>query len=161
MFSNNKITIVAVTASLLLAAPALAEVTKHSGEHSRGIWVECLNDHVQLDWTYDAIITTKETAETWMYTQSWRQSGNGMDSFGNQWSFRGHWSATDHGDPNAELYTEDFHLVSKDILIADSNNTFGFGNLIMSSVWRIKFVDGEREVFLKDNTVSCLPAHSD
>lgn len=103
------------------------------------------------------VISTQETDATWMYTQNWRQSGNAVDSNGNKWAFRGHWSATEHGDPNADLYTTDFHSMSKDTLIADPGNSKGAGNLLMSASRRIKIENGEWIVNVRDVSVTCLP----
>lgn len=143
--------------ALFLAQPASAEVTKRSGENHRAIWVECLGDHIQLDWEFDAVITTKTTPANWMFTQSVRQWGDGVDTYGNSWAFRGHFSSTEHSDLTTDLWSTNFHLVSKDVMIADPGNPDGLGNLIMSSVWRLKIVDGEWVVELRDNSVSCLP----
>jgi hypothetical protein len=148
-------TTIAFLASFALVLPASAEVTReHKEFNDQVIWVECLNDFIILDWVADVVITTVETNRNWMFTQNSRQSGNAVDSYGNAWSFRGHFQATEHADLTAENYTTNFHLLSKDLMIAEPG---GPGNLSFLTQWRVRVENGVPTLDLRKTSVECLP----
>lgn len=147
--------------ALLLTQTASAEVFRQSGERTdRPVYVECLNDTIILNWHFETVIATQETPNNWMFTRSVRQFGDAADSYGNTWKFRGHFQSTEHVDlttidPSTGilLYTTNFHLLSKDVMIAGPH---GLGNLQFITQWRIVWENGAPVFDLRKTTVSCL-----
>lgn len=156
----RKIATVALTA-LIFSHSASAGVTQLSGSRSAVIDVECLNDSITLSWQWDMVIATKTTYDnsgaekTWMFTRNVRQYGSAVDSHGNTWRFRGHFSATEHVKDGDWWDNGTFHLLSKDIMIADRD---GLGvNLNFISQWRIRRVDGIWVTDIRESSAKCLP----
>jgi hypothetical protein len=145
--------------AFIAAQSASAEVTRFSREVNRSIWLECVNDYVDLSWTADVVITSIEKQDrlgnerTWMFTRSVRQAGT-ADYYGHRWSFRSHFVGTQHGsDESPDI---EYHARDQNILIAEKDNGLGF-NIILTTRWQIRIVDGEEQIFIIENTAKCFP----
>lgn len=159
---NIKKLLVIGLSTLIFTQTAFAEVTKiHRTITDRPIYVECLDDTIYLDYEADIVISEVATYDptgkqkSWKFTRSVRQYGEAIDSNANTWKFRGHFSTVEHVLDDDWADNTNFHLLSRDIYIADKGG-LNF-NLSFVTQWRIRKVDGVYEVEIRETSASCMP----
>ena len=159
---KNAIVIVAGLATLIVAQSASAAATRiHRTITDTPIFVECLNDTILLDYEADIVISEVATYDaagvqkSWKFTRNVRQHGEAADSFGNTWKFRGHFSTNEHVLDGDWSDNDNFHLLSRDIFIA---NRGGLAvNLSFVTQWHIRKVDGVYQIDIRESSASCMP----
>ena len=133
---------------------------RESGSYTTGpIFVQCLNDgagdYVTFNVNWDVVVhTTNDFASAsprWMFSQNWRQSGTAHDTSGNEWTWRGHFSAIEVNEFADWTQFENFHSIEKDILRSRTAP-----NLIFTWVRVIKWMNGVQTVFIRDSSAKCL-----
>ena len=84
---------------------------KTSGAWDFSMYVGCLDDtiNIHMDWDVN-IHTTANPGKggRWMFAQNWNTSGYAWDSLGNEWTWKGHWQATEVSTEQWGVKT-DFH----------------------------------------------------
>jgi len=71
---------------------------KTSGAWDFSMYVDCLGDTIDIHMDWDVNIHTTANSgkgERWMFAQNWNTSGYASDSHGNEWTWKGHWQATE------------------------------------------------------------------
>ena len=139
---------------VLVVQPASAELIKEEGESSASMWVECLNDTINVDYEYSLNYSLVQKDNMTVSVRNVRQSGEATDSYANTWKFNGHFRRTSHDLIAGDTYKAHVTLLSHDVLVGRPG---GPGNLLFTVMRKFVWFDGEYVLNSFNREVTCLP----
>jgi hypothetical protein len=126
---------------------------KVSGSWDFSMYVGCLDDrlNIHIDWDVTVHTTANQgKGQRWMFAQNWNLDGYATDSLGNEWTWKGHWQATEVSTSQWGVKT-DFHNSENYILRSDTAT-----NLILRIQTMIQLRDHELVVENRSQEWFCL-----